>query len=294
MKRGINSGFSSTTVKVAGQEFKSDPWAMQNRVVPSKYVSRGCAMISSDWNYFWEWQWAPGQYFDVTVSNLYYKETKSFYIEDIYYNWNFTDKTGYPDYSLNNGVILINAKDYDEFFDKECYQSSVFIEDPEKVRDTIGELKEMGYEPMYIQDAVLNPDRTWMVMNDIFNTLWSSFLVLVLFFISYFIVKLIMRSRNVYYATLRMLGGSAGDCRSLIRIELMLVLNLAFFLMIGALYAAHLGYYEFGFVNTILQYLKLKDYVILYAVLNLMALIISSRYSRQLFKTSAMNVYKEV
>ena len=294
VKRGINSGYSSTTVKVAGQEFKSDPWAMQNKVVPSNRVGRGKALVSSDWNYFWEWQWAPGQSFTVTVENLYYTDTKRFTISDIYYNWNFTEKTGYSDYNWNNGVILVNAQDYDEFFDKDCYQSSVFIEDPEKVRDTLGTLKEEGYEPMYIQDALLNPDRTWMVMNDIFNTLWSSFLVLVLFFISYFIVKLIMRSRNVYYATLRMLGGSAGDCRSLIRIELMLVLNLAFLLMLGALYAAHLGYYEFGFVTTVLEYLKPKDYVILYAVLNLMALIISSRYSRQLFKTSAMNVYKEV
>ena len=131
-------------------------------------------------------------------------------------------------------------------------------------------------------------------MEKIFNTLWSSALVIALFFISYFIIKLIMRSRNVYYATVRMLGGSAPDCKSLIRIELLLVLNLAFFIMIGALYAAHLGYYEFPFVTDILHYLKLKDYAILYVVLNFMALLISSRYSRQLFKASAMNVYKEV
>ena len=294
VKRGINSSFSSTTVRVAGQEFKSDPWAMANKVVPSNRVSRGCAMVSSDWNYFWEWQWAPGQYFSVTVSNLYYTDTKSFYIEDIYYQWNFTEKTGYSDYNWNNGVILVNSQDYYDFFDKDCYQSSVFVKDPEKVRTTISALEEMGYEPLYLQDALMNYDRTWMVMNDIFNTLWSSGLVLVLFFISYFIVKLIMKSRNVYYATVRMLGGSAGDCRSLIRIELLIILNLAFFIMAGAIYASYLGYYQYDFVDVILKYLTLKDYAILYAVLNLMALIISSRYSRQLFKTSAMNVYKEV
>ena len=294
VKRGINSGFSSTTVYVANQELKSDPWAMQNKVVPSDRVARGCAMVSSDWNYFWEWQWAPGQCFSVTVKNLYYSDTKHFSIQDIYYQWDFTEKTGYDDYNWNNGIILVNAQDYDEFFDKDCYQSSVFVKDPKNVKNTMEILKEMGYEPLYIQDALQNPDRTWMVMNDIFNTLWSSALVIVLFFISYFIVKLIMRSRNVYYATLRMLGGSAGDCKSLIRIELMLILNLAFFIMLGALYAAYAGYYQHEFVDVILQYLETKDYIILYAVLNLMAFIISARYSRQLFKTSAMNVYKEV
>ena len=294
VKRGINSNYSKTKVAVAGQEFESDPWSMNNKVVPSNRVGRGGAIVSSDWNYFWEWQWAPGQSFKVTVSNLYYTDSKWFTISAIYYQWNFTEKTGYSDYNWNNGVILVNPQDYDEFFDKDCYQSSVFVNDPEKVRGTLAELKEMGYEPMYVQDALLNPDRTWMVMNDIFNTLWSTGLVVVLFFISYFIVKLIMRSRNVYYATVRMLGGSAPDCRSLIRIELLIVLNLAFFLMLGALYAAHLGYYHFDFIDVILKYLKLKDYVILYVVLNLMSLIISARYSRQLFKTSAMNVYKEV
>ncbi len=294
VKRGINSSYSTMKVSVAGQEFQSDPWSMNNKVVPSSRVGKGKAIVSSDWNYFWSWQWAPGQSFKVTVSNLYYSDTKSFTISDIYYQWNFTEKTGYSDYNWNNGVILINPSDYDSFFDKDCYQSSVFVSDPAKVRTTLDELKEMGYEPLYVQDALLNPDRSWMVMNDIFDTLWSSALVIVLFFISYFIVKLIMRSRNVYYATVRMLGGSAPDCRSLIRIELIIVLNLAFFLMIGALYASHLGYYSFEFTDMILQYLEIKDYVILYVVLNLMALIISSRYSRQLFKTSAMNVYKEV
>ena len=294
VKMGINSGYSNMKINVAGREFQSDQWSQMNKVIPSYKVGRGQALVSADWNYYWDWQWAPGQCFNITVSNLYYTDTKCFRISDVYYSWNFTEKTGYSDYSWNNGIILINPADYQEFFDKDCYQSSIFVEDPEKVQDTLSSLKEMGYVPLYIQDSLIHYDRSWMAMNEIFTTLWSSALVIVLFFISYFIIKLIMRSRNVYFATVRMLGGSAGDCRSLIKIELLLVLNLAFFLMIGALYAAHLGYYEFSFVSDILHYLKLKDYIVLYVVLNLMSLIISSRYSRQLFKTSAMNVYKEV
>ncbi len=294
VKQGINSNYSTMKVSVAGHEYQSDPWSQMNKVVPSSRVSRGCAIVSSDWNYYWDWQWAPGQWFSVEVSNLYYKDSRSFQIEDIYYSWNFTDVTGYGDYNWNNGIILINPEDYDAFFDKDCYQSSVFVENIDNVRATIKDLEGLGYEPLYIQDALIHYDQSWRAMEKIFNTLWSSALVIALFFISYFIIKLIMRSRNVYYATVRMLGGSAPDCKSLIRIELLLVLNLAFFIMIGALYAAHLGYYEFPFVTDILHYLKLKDYAILYVVLNFMALLISSRYSRQLFKASAMNVYKEV
>lgn len=294
VSKSINGVYSTMTVHVAGREFQSDQWNPSNRVMPSSRVPRGSAIVSSDWNNFFEYQWAPGQTFCVDVKNLYYEDSKAFTIGNIYYKYNFTEITGMGDYEWNNGVILINSEEYAEFFDKECYQSSVFVKDHELAESTLTRLKEMGYTALYIKDALKSYGGSWVVVDRIFNTLWSSALVVALFLIAYFIIKLIMKSRNVYFATVRMLGATSGDCRSLLVIELLFVLNLAFLLMLGAIYAAYAGYYTLDIVNTVIRYLTLKDYLILYGVLSLMSLLIALRYSRQLFKASAMNVYKEV
>ena len=42
-----------------------------------------------------------------------------------------------------------------------------------------------------------------------------------------------------------------------------------------------------------LMYLDMKDYIILTLTLMLMSLLIANRYSRKIFKKSAMNIYRE-
>lgn len=42
----------------------------------------------------------------------------------------------------------------------------------------------------------------------IFKVVITSILIFALFFISYFIIRIILKSRNVYFTTLRMLGAT--------------------------------------------------------------------------------------
>ncbi len=296
VRQQLNGKFSAMTVKVAGEEYPVDRWSMENKLLPSDKIKPGEALVKEDWNWLFKKGKAKGQSFTVDVKNLYYEDSQTFKITDTYNKKTFTAKTGYSadNYDWYNGIILVNSGDYKAFFDKENYQSSVFVKDPMTAEQTVEKLKDLGYTPLYIKDALKSYGGNWVVVDRIINNVLSSSLVVILFLISYFIIKLIMKSRNVYYATVRMLGASSGDCRSLIVVELLVILNLSFFLMLGGIFAAAQGYYSFNIMDTILRFLTMKDYVVLYAVLNLMALLIAVRYSRQLFKKSAMNVYKEV
>ncbi len=296
VRQQLHGKFSAMTVKVAGEEYPVDRWSMENKLLPSDKIKPGEALVKEDWNWLFKKGKAKGQSFEVDVKNLYYEDSQSFKITDTYNQKSFTAKTGFSKdkYDWYNGVILVNPEDYKAFFDKGNYQSSVFVEDPMQAEKTTAQLEDMGYTPLYVKNALKSWGGNWVVVDRIINNVLSSALVVILFLISYFIIKLIMKSRNVYYATTRMLGASSGDCRGLIVVELLVILNLAFFLMLGGIYAAAQGYFDISMVETILRYLTNRDYVVLYAVLNLMAILIAVRYSRQLFKKSAMNVYKEV
>lgn len=293
MNYQINAFYSTMKVRAADQELEIYQWSMENKPVPSDLVERGCAIVPEEWNWMFPKGKAKGQTFDILVSNLYYEDTGTFKITDTYNKKTFTKKTGYSDYDYNNGLLLVNSDDYAAFFDKGTFQSSVFLKDADEHDQVLEQLKDMGYVTLYIRDSLKNYGGAWREVDKLWNNLTSGVLVVVLFFICYFIIKLIMRSRNVYYATVRMLGGSAGDCRALIVTELMAVMHLAFGFMMAALWAAREGHYSWEFTDDILRYLTGKDYVVLYAVLLVMSVLIALRYSRQLFKSSAMNVYKE-
>ena len=123
----------------------------------------------------------------------------------------------------------------------------------------------------------------------------AAVLTVVLFFIDYSIIKLIMRSRNTYYSTIRMLGATRGDVRSLLFLDLFNVLNIAFALTVGAIYSVFRGYItvESTFVSDILTYLRTSDYAVIYAVLLVICFVISRKYAKALFTDSALSTLRQ-
>ena len=48
-----------------------------------------------------------------------------------------------------------------------------------------------------------------------------------------------------------------------------------------------------GWIENLVQYVEGKDYIILYAVILFLTVLLAVRYSSQMFKKTAMNAYRE-
>ena len=118
-------------------------------------------------------------------------------------------------------------------------------------------------------------------------------LVVALFFIAYFVTRLILKSRSKYFSLVRMLGMIRKDVKRILDIEIMLVVTIAFvlFILCGQLISHDVIHIEY--IKHLVDYLTLKEYVLLYLVMMLMAYLISSRAARKLFAASAMESYRE-
>ncbi len=127
----------------------------------------------------------------------------------------------------------------------------------------------------------------------IVKTIVITVLVIVLFFVSYFVIKLIMKSRNKYFTTIRILGGSYIEVKRLLQIELLNVTNIVYlvFLVISLFIKNDIIVSES--IKNMLFYINLKEYVIVYLILSLMSYLTSSRYSRKIFKRSVITTYNE-
>lgn len=261
------------------------------KVIPSNYVTKGNVYISEDLSGYCEYGNCLNKQLKVEIDNLYTKASANFNVSNMYNAHNMNSLLGISNYEEYNGSIFISTEDYDSLFNKGSYQSSVFVKDPTKIDSVTKSLEDMGYHPLAIKDTLVSNNLTQVLR--IMKTVVTIILVATLLFISYFVIKIVLKSRNIYFSTIRMLGGSKKVSKQLLIIELLAVANIAYFLFILFISLNGLGFISLSFVDTIINYLSLGDYLLLYLILILMSYIISLKYAKKLFKNSVIKTLAE-
>lgn len=254
-------------------------------------VPEGSVYISDELSYLCPKENCINKTISLELENLYYKENLNLNISKTYKKSNMKKILGIDFNDLTNGGLYININDYNKLYNKGNYQSSVFVKDAKLVNDVANKLNENGYKTLVIKDTLLNNGLA--EVTKIMGTVSTIILLVALFFISYFVINIILKSRNIYFSTIRMLGASKKIAKQLLIIELFIVSNLAYFSFIIFIYLNSIGVLNIGFVKTILDYLTLKDYIVLYLILSVMSYLISKKFSKKLFKKSAISTIKE-
>lgn len=269
---------------------KQEEYITQRGIVPNDKVPEGKYIIPEELTYNCKDANCKKNILKLESENIYYNKSK----ELTYYKY-YNSKTikkllgvSYDDY---NGSIFVNTNDYNDMFSKDYYQSSIFIKDEKLHNQTIKELQNLGYKTLYVKDTLVNYYEEELAFIKIIEVVTLSVLLIALFFISYFIIKIILKSRNIYFATLRILGATLKSVKQILNIELLLIVNIAY-----GLFLVFIVLLKTNILNiplTMYNYLEIKDYIFIYIISILMSLLISNRFSRKIFKSSSMNVYRE-
>ena len=262
-----------------------------NEILPSNKVPSGSVIIPEEFIYRCKNNNCKNKFFKVNVSNIYYDVDTEFKVINNTDKKNIYNLTGY-NYEDYSSCIFINDKDYNDLFDKGYFQSSVFVKDAKVVRETINELNNLGYKTLYIVDT-LDYDNSFVFIVNILKVCSLTILLICLFFISYFIIRLILKSRNVYYSTLRILGSSLKATKDLLRIELLTISHTAFLMFTIFILLNYYGIINVLDIKKLCNYITIGNYIIIYICLLCMTLLIANRYSRKLFKNTVMNTYRE-
>jgi hypothetical protein len=203
----------------------------------------------------------------------------------------FESKTGLKDLAMHDGEIYINEMDYRRLYEKGTFQASVFVDDTKNLQGMKDMLERGGYKVLVLKDHIYNFMNGEII--NIIQTPMAVMLCFAVFFIAYFVVRLILKSRGVYFATVRMLGmGKKPACR-IMRVELVLICLISYALFLLFVYLNHAGVINSEQLMSYITYLTARDFIILAAVLILMSVLISGRFMRTIFKSSAMGTYRE-
>lgn len=288
----INTTESELTINE--KKYLSQPYMPMYRVLANDKVPEGEAFVSKDLRMLCKNFRCLGRTFDIKFNNLYFEDNLTLKITKEYTKTNFKSLTGLKNFDEHNGVIFVNKTDLTDVFNKGFYQSSVYVENVYKIDDTVNKLEKLDYNVLKIKDALAAPYMEDVrAFAEIFQVVFIAIITVALFFISYFIIKLIFKSRNIYFSTIRILGSSKEVAKRLLDIELLTVLNIAYLIFLSFVYMVKNKIIESKMIFDLSEFFKLRDYIILYIILLLMSYLISKRYSRKLFKKSAMNTYRE-
>ena len=189
--------------------------------------------------------------------------------------------------------IYINEDDYYALYSNENYQVSAFAKNEEDVKALSDSLSKSEYKVLPIKDSLTNPDSIVYFVLKLLQLTVFMVEIIVLFFISYAVIRLIMKSRNTYYSTLRILGAKRNNASNIMKIELISMAMISYILNIVLVMLVNKDILKIPVLKNNLSYVSLIDFVILFAILIILSLLIARRYSRKMFSKSAMNAYRE-
>lgn len=263
------------------------------RVLPSTKVDKGNAIVNDELKYEISKGNIKNSPISIEISNIYYNQELDLKVSSTYTKSNFNKTTGYNKYENYINAVFVNDEEYNEIYDRPSYQSSCYIIDTRIIDDTLNELKEIGIKPKKITDYKVTSGEASVQIVKIVKTVVTIILIFVLFFISYFIIKIILKSRNIYYTTLRMLGATYKSVKRILDIELFTNFSLSYLTILIFIFLVNKNIIGFEYVAKLTGYLETKEYVLMYVILAVMSLLISRRFSRKLFKNTAINTYNE-
>lgn len=189
--------------------------------------------------------------------------------------------------------IYINEDDYYALYSNENYQVSAFAKNEKDVKELSDSLSKSGYKVLPIKESLTNPDRIVYFVLRLLQLAIFMAMIIVLFFISYAVIRLIMKSRNTYYSTLRILGAKRNNASNIMKIELIAMAMISYVLNIIFVLLVNKDILKIPILKNNLSYISPLDFIILLAILIILSLLIARRYSRKMFSKSAMNAYRE-
>lgn len=265
---------------------------VQYNIETSENVEPGTAIVNDDLKYQFKNNKIINQNINISVSNIYYEDNIDLTITKTFTKSNLKKLTGYTDYSYYQNAIIINPDDYNSLYDKPSYQSSVYVKDASIIEQTMSELENLGLKPKKATDFKVEYENESQIVK-IFKVVVTIFVIIVVFFISYLIISIILKSRNIYYTTLRMLGATSKSTRKILNIELFINSTLSYLMVLTFGYLVKQDIIKIEFIANLIKYITLNECILMYLILFVVTQLIARKFAKKIFKSSAMNRYNE-
>ena len=285
------AGISTTELTFGSTRVSND---YDRSVYTSSKIPSGKAYIFEDQLYYYKDEKAIGEKLGIKASNRFFDSACELKVDNVITSENIKklldiDK---DEYDMFYNCVFISEEDFARLFDKGYFQISAFMVNETDSDTTVAELNEAGFTTLALKDSLSDMTGGYDFVLELMAYGRLLVEIIIMFFISYAVIRLIMRSRNSYYSTLRILGATKRNTDTILRVELVIMMIIAYGVDIAFVLLVKTGIPALKSVNRMLYFLTTMDYVALGVLLLAMSLLIANRYSRKIFSKSAMKAFR--
>lgn len=298
LQLSMAASVSETEMDFGGKKVKNE---YGRAVFMSPEVPDGEAYILDDQTYYYDDEEAVGKALGLKVKNQFFESGGEYEVGGIITGSNCKELAGISKSEFDNyfNCVFISTDDFKKLLNRGIYQISVFMVNEQDSDATQASLNEKGYTTLPVKEALLSTTENMGGVLDFMTYARLALEFIALFLIVYAVIRLIMRSRNSYYSTLRMLGASKSNTDNILRVELVFMMVIAYGIDVLFAFLINQGvlqrwtHMEMKGITRLVYYLSPADYIALGIVMLLMSIVIAERYSSRIFTRSAMKAFRE-
>lgn len=191
---------------------------------------------------------------------------------------------------LDSKRYSMNQNTFDALNDEEKYQVTVMVRDAFVADDVIADVQALGFNAIYPISVGNELTAIIAILTSVYLGILLGFLMLIIYFISYIVLKNVQNSKKKDYLIFRSIGASKKDLNRVTIIELFLSTVMAYVLTMGLLAINE----QFDtFIPQYLRFFTVGSYFFIFMLLSILAVLLGNRFNKKIFSNSVITSLKQ-
>ncbi len=186
--------------------------------------------------------------------------------------------------------VSMNSNTFALIQEEDVYQVAVMVLDAYDAEQVMDDIRGLGFNAIY--PIAVSNDLTAIIAiaTGIYLGIMVGFLMVVIYFISYVVLKNVQNSKKKDYLIFRSIGASKRDLNRVTIIELFITVLMAY-----GITMAFLVVNEFfdTFIPQYLRYFTVGSYLFIFVLLGILALGLGNRFNKKIFSSSVITSLKQ-
>ncbi len=187
-------------------------------------------------------------------------------------------------------TIVMNQNTFNSLIPDETYQISILVTDTYDAEKVLEELEDLGYNAIYPSNIGNAFDEIIQLLSGLYFAFLMGLLMIVIYFISYIVLRNVQNSKKKDYLIFRSIGASKKDLNKVTILELLFTVTLAYIVTMVLLYVNEL--FD-TFIPQYLRFFTVYSYITIFLLLTVLSLLLGNRFNKRIFSNSVITSLKQ-
>lgn len=187
--------------------------------------------------------------------------------------------------------VAMNGATMDKLISSDIYQVALLVQDTYDANQVLDDLEALGYNAIYPSAIGTQFDEVFALIGTIGFGIQLLFLMVVIYFISYVVLRNIQNAKKKDFLIFRSIGASKKDLHRVTIIELVYTFLFAFVLVM--IFFIVNEFYQIWIIPQYLRYFTVGSYIVLTLLLSALAIFLGRRFNKRIFSRSVITSLKQ-